>query len=699
MESTRLIAIIAVLIGACFIWVSIKSARKSKNRISGILAKKWMTLIALMYFFFAGYLFFDLILGASIPFPLELVTGFLFLAGAIFVFIVIQLVQQSFDWFLEAEKKLKDLNETLEMRVNERTSELTDSQEFTKIVLDNLQDSIAMINVEDYSIVSANRAFLDEFDQELGDIVGRTCFEVTHQRQTPCEPPYDTCPLVTTLENGTHEVVEHIHFAKDGKKIIAEVHTIPIKQKDGKIRQVVHLSRNITLRRQHEEKIRSLAFFDVLTGLPNRTLYKELLDQALAQGKRNSRNLAVLFIDLDSFKKINDTLGHSHGDELLKQFARRLTTCLRSSDYIARSGSEDQQISTVSRLGGDEFIVLLHEIGYPRDAGVVSQRILDDLAKPFLLGQHEVSITASIGIALFPKDSLDAESLLKNADMAMYEAKKLGKNRYQFYSEEMNRDALERLQMENDMRKALTANEFVVYMQPMIDIATGTITGAEALVRWIHPVNGLIPPLNFIPIAEETGFIVALGRWVLLHACQQIQRIRQLFDADLRVAVNISIRQFLHGDFVEMVESVLRESGLPPKALELEITESTIMHNPNQTITILQTLKKLGITAAIDDFGTGYSSLDHLKKLPVDSLKIDRVFVKNITTEKQDAAIIRAVIAMAKTLDLKIVAEGVETDEQLQFLLDLKCDLGQGYLFSKPLPIPDFESLLQNKNS
>ncbi|MBI2508742.1 MAG: EAL domain-containing protein, partial [Betaproteobacteria bacterium] len=436
-------------------------------------------------------------------------------------------------------------------------------------------------------------------------------------------------------------------------------------------------------RRQAEERVRHLAHYDELTGLPNRSMFNQRLSHALAQARRHEKPLAILFIDLDRFKNINDTLGHEAGDRVLKDVADRLRGCLRESD-------------TVGRLGGDEFVVLIEGLPQTVDVAAVAQKILTAVAEPFILDSQEFHITASIGISTYPDDSEDMQTLLKNADISMYRAKEQGKNNYQFYSAQINVHSLERLALESGLRRALERNEFLLHYQPRLDIGSGRITGVEALVRWQQPAKELVPPAQFIPLAEETGLIVPIGEWVLKTACARSKSWQGKGLPPLRIAVNLSARQFAHENLLQDVARVLNETGLDPTALEFEITESMVMHNPEHAVKLLNSLKAMGIHLSIDDFGTGYSSLNYLKRFPIDSVKIDRSFIQDLPGDSDDAAITRAIIAMAHSLRLKVVAEGVETEEQLGFLRDYDCDEVQGYYFSRPLPEAELVHLLRN---
>ncbi len=434
-------------------------------------------------------------------------------------------------------------------------------------------------------------------------------------------------------------------------------------------------------RRHYEERIEYHAYYDALTGLPNRILFSDRLKLAIAEALRCRQVLAVMFLDLDRFKVINDTLGHETGDLLLKAVTERLTECLRQSD-------------TVSRMGGDEFLFILPEIGGIDQARIVAKKVLDLLLTPIMVGSHELFISASIGISLYPFDGEDIETLVKNADTAMYVAKNNGRNSYQFYDPDMNAKAKKSLQMENSLRRALERGEFLLYYQPRFDLACGKITGMEALIRWQHPELGLVPPADFIPLAEELGLIVPIGEWVLRTACLQN---KDWQEEGIRISVNISASQFQRDGFIETVKSVLEETSMEPRWLELELTESVIMNNATVAIVKLKQLKELGIQISIDDFGTGFSSLSYLKHFPIDSLKIDRSFIKDIPLAPKDTAITKTIIALGRRLHLNVVAEGVETEEQFEFLSSRKCNEVQGYLISRPLPPDEAIGFLREK--
>ncbi len=438
------------------------------------------------------------------------------------------------------------------------------------------------------------------------------------------------------------------------------------------------------VRQKAEDAVKFVATHDALTGLPNRVLFNERLSHSVAQARRYDRRLAVMFIDLDRFKNINDTLGHDAGDQLLIEVARRITGCLREGD-------------TVCRQGGDEFVVLAEEINTPVTLGSLAQKLISALGKGYMLSGREFHVTASIGISTYPDDGLDASTLLKNADIAMYRAKDQGRNAFQFYSAQMNTHSEERLSLESGLRYALEREELVLHYQPQIDVMTGTITGMEALVRWQHPEFGLMPPGKFIQIAEETGLIVPIGEWVLHTACAAQRNWMAQGLQPVRMAVNLSPRQFTNENLLQEVMHSLRQSSVDLSLVELGITESTVMRDPERAIMIIRQLKDMGVRIAIDDFGTGYSALAHLKYFPIDSLKIDRIFVKDIPNVPSDMAIVTALIAMAHTLNMSVIAEGVETEAQYNFLRSRHCDDAQGYYFSKPVPENEAAALLRGK--
>jgi diguanylate cyclase (GGDEF)-like protein len=443
---------------------------------------------------------------------------------------------------------------------------------------------------------------------------------------------------------------------------------------------------------QTKDRLRHMAYYDSLTSLPNRRLFGEQLDLLLRMAKREGDRLALLFLDLDNFKRINDSLGHSAGDLLLKEVGQRLAGCLRESDLVASNVETGHRID-VSRLGGDEFTVVLNRLDRVESAGPVAQRLLDALSEPMLIEGHEVVVTPSIGIAVAPGDAEDVEGLLKAADTAMYHAKSQGRNNYVFYQSDMDSAGIERLKLETDLRKAVEREELVLFYQPQIDTRNGTVVGAEALLRWHHPEHGLVSPAVFVPLAEEMGLIGDLGEWALREACRQVKEFAAEGIQLPMVAVNVSALQFNTG-YIGKVKGILRETGVEPQSLQLELTEGVVMADTSTTVQGLQELKDMGVSLAVDDFGTGYSSLNYLSRFPLDELKIDRSFVTNSLESENDASLVVAIIALARSLNLRLVAEGVETREQYQFLTGNGAHIIQGYLFSKPVPADDLRPLL-----
>jgi len=466
---------------------------------------------------------------------------------------------------------------------------------------------------------------------------------------------------------------------KSGDLFWQQISGVPVVDDQERIIGYRGASMDIHARKIAEQKIEQLATRDALTGLPNRLLLNDRLEHAIVSSQRKEQMLALMFIDLDRFKTINDSLGHHVGDLLLKAVTARLSVCVRRGD-------------TLARLGGDEFIVALYDLKTPEDAAIVARKMLDAVNQPCEIEGRMLSTGCSIGISIYPSDGADVSTLMRHGDTAMYHAKEKGRNNYQFFSPDMNIRAVERLHLENELRLAVQQQQFTLCYQPQVNLATNEIVGAEALVRWRHPKTGQqIPPLRFIGVAEETGLIVAIGEWVLRTACAQAKAWQDAGHQRMRITVNVSVGQFRgNSSLADMVERVLREVGLDPKCLELEMTESLLFHNIEENIRVLSRLGKMGVRVSIDDFGTGYSSLSYLKQLPVDTIKIDSSFVRDIVTDENDAAIIAAIIAMARRLKLRVIAEGVETVAQLNELRELQCDEYQGFLYSKPLPAEDF---------
>jgi diguanylate cyclase (GGDEF)-like protein/PAS domain S-box-containing protein len=482
---------------------------------------------------------------------------------------------------------------------------------------------------------------------------------------------------------------------KDGTTVWTETKFSFVGDKNKKTVGILGVSRDITERKHAEERIQYLATHDVLTGLPNRMMFSQLLNQAIESSRRHERQFAILFIDLDRFKIINDAMGHDAGDELLTEMAKRFRQSLRAVDVVGRPKERND---VVGRLGGDEFIILIEEISELSQVAVLAQRVLSTAMKPIVILGEECRVTASIGISVYPGDGEDEQTLMKKADMAMYFAKEEGKNNFQFYSQNTQSQAFERLSIETNLRKALECNELYLEYQAKLDFKTGVITGAEALLRWKNPLLGVVTPTQFIPVAEETGMIVSIGRWVMKTVCAQNVAWQSQCLPPVRVAVNLSLRQLMDDKLLEDIKAALDDSGMAPNLLELEITESMVMYKPERLIEVLTKIKNMGVRLALDDFGTGYSSLAQIKQFPIDTLKVDRSFIRNLSQNSEHKAIIEAIIAVGKTLSLNVVAEGVETMAQDEFLREHVCDEMQGFYFSKPVAPEQFADLLR-KNS
>ncbi|MGD9849383.1 MAG: putative bifunctional diguanylate cyclase/phosphodiesterase [Desulfuromonas sp.] len=479
---------------------------------------------------------------------------------------------------------------------------------------------------------------------------------------------------------------EAIRFQRPEQQLGRFFDVYAFRPDNGSRNQVAALYRDITEQKRYEEQLKHLATHDVLTGLANRTLLLDRLEQAIHYAHRSGRLVAALLFDLDRFKVINDSLGHNFGDQLLRAVAGRLQHCVRETDSVAR-------------LGGDEFVVILAEVADMKDIALVAGHLLEQLNRPYRVEDREIRLSASLGISLFPRDSDDSATLLRNADMAMYRAKRLERSSFLFYAPEMNQRLQETMELEEALRQALEQEQFLLHYQPKVNLATGQICGCEALVRWQHAQRGLISPAQFIPLAEETGLIVPLGDWVLRQACAQTCQWRNAGLQPVPVAVNLSARQFRKGDLTQRLQSILQHSGLAAGELELELTESMIMDNPQQAVQIMHELKQLGLSLSLDDFGTGYSSLNYLRRFPVDNLKIDRSFIRDVATDTSGASVVTSIIQIAHNLGLGAVAEGVETRDQLDFLRRCGCDQLQGYLFSKPLAAEDFAAFLREGRS
>lgn len=556
--------------------------------------------------------------------------------------------------------------------------ELKESEErFKRAVMDSAFP--VMIHAEDGEVIGINRIWTEITGYQLEDIqtidlwTERAYGEKKEQIKQQLKVSYS---ITSRAEEG-----EYVVRTKNGGTRIWEFSSTPMgKLPDGR-RLIMSMASDITDRKQMEETIKHQASHDSLTGLPNRILFLDRLKHEMSQTRRNGKKLAVLFLDLDRFKDINDTLGHDAGDQLLKDVAVRLRGSARETD-------------TISRIGGDEFNILLTDVGHVEDVSLVAGKIVAALQRPFVIAGNDFHVTASIGISIYPDDNQEIEALLKCADIAMYHAKERGKNNYQFYNHSIDTKTLERLKLENNLRLALERGEFVLYYQPQIDTATRKVICTEALIRWNHPELGLLCPSHFISLAEDTGLIVPIGEWVLRTACAQNKAWQEAGYPAMYVTVNLSYRQLRQPGLMEMASRTLEETRLDPQWLDLEITENTAMRDIDFTTPALKALTEMGVNLSLDDFGTGYSSLAHIKKLPIHKIKIDRSFISDLTHSADDMAIVNAVISLTHNLRLRVVAEGVETEEQFSFLQSNACDEVQGYLFGEPLPAEGIERLL-----
>ncbi|HEX9778061.1 MAG TPA: EAL domain-containing protein [Geopsychrobacteraceae bacterium] len=559
--------------------------------------------------------------------------------------------------------------------------ELAAKRDFLQAVIDGVVEPL-MVIAPDFSVMLMNKAAQRQTTATATDRAF-LCHQVSHGTDEPCTGADHPCPVVRVQKTGLPVTMVHNHMTPEGRKIV-ELYASPLWNPDGSLHAVISASRDITAHlqieaqlRDNEERLKHLAHHDPLTDLPNRLLFDDRLERALAVARRHDQQVALLFLDLDRFKNINDTLGHECGDQLLKKVAERLLLCVRETD-------------TVARLGGDEFLIILEQVKDFQMVAAMSQRIRQSLARYLPVENYQLFVTASIGISLFPGDATSSRELLKCADIAMYHAKQEGKDNYQFYKPQLNARAHEMLELERDLRQAVSGEQLELYYQPQFDLRQGRLIGMEALLRWSHPEHGMIAPADFIPIAEETGLIVGIGEWVLREACLQVCAWQEQALAPPRVAVNLSGRQLRQHDFIAMVDQVLADTELHPEWLELEITESILMKDVQSNFLALNELKGRGVQLSVDDFGTGYSSLSYLSRFPVGKLKIDRSFVATMTENYEQAAIIDSILALGHGLNLTVIAEGIETAEQRALLEAKGCLQGQGYLFGRPVPAREF---------
>jgi diguanylate cyclase (GGDEF)-like protein/PAS domain S-box-containing protein len=556
---------------------------------------------------------------------------------------------------------------------------LLESEERYSQIFQNSSDSIYMMEVTEdgrFLHLDVNPACLESIGLPANTIIGHYLDEIRDEKiRQILSSKYREC-----IEVGAQiEYVNEFEF-KNGRRTYHSKLS-PIRDEHGRIFRIVCVARDITEMNEFRQKIHQMAFFDTLTGLPNRALFNDRLRQALAEASRHTENVGLMMIDMDRFKAVNDTMGHPVGDELLREAARRLSACVRGCD-------------TVSRLGGDEFAILLPEIRAGDDLGLIAKKILDVFNDPFLLSSKELFVSCSIGIALYPEDSVDADDLLKFADSAMYLAKRSGRNNFRFYSKDLTASARERLMLEGDLRHGIAREELVLYFQPKVDLADGRLIGSEALLRWKHPQRGLLAPDTFISIAEDSGLIIEIGEWVLRNACRAACEWNGGTRPLHKVAINLSVRQFQLNDLVRTVRKVLHETGCDPTWIELEITESLLLDDNGNVQFMLQTFRDMGITIAIDDFGTGYSALSYLARFPIDTLKIDRSFTGQVCEQGYHLELVKAIIFIARGLNQQVVAEGVETPEQASLLQACGCQLAQGYYYGRPTPYAEFSVIV-----
>ena len=583
---------------------------------------------------------------------------------------------------LELEKAYRNLNREIEER--RRVEEVIQQEHtFIQTIIEGVRDPARIVS-PDFEVQMMNQAALAILPSRQANQEQLNCYQAYRQINTPCTGQDHRCVLKEVIKTGKTVAIYHKEILGEDRERVFEIEASPLWNADGTLHGILEVIRNITedlsaetQLREHRERLHHLVYHDTLTNLPNRVLLQDRLSRMMIKAKRNNTFVAILFLDLDRFKKINETLGHDVGDKLLLEVARRIENCVRKSD-------------TVARLGGDEFAVLLDDLRDIKFVAVVARKILHALSKPIMIQKYELYATSSIGISLYPNDSEDEDVLLRSADTALYRAKDAGKNNYQFYTADMNTRAFEFLLLESGLRKALDNDELVVHYQPVINLEDKKLIGMEALLRWKHPEKGMVSPADFIPLAEETGLIESIGKWVLRAACAQNKKWQDAGYPPVTMSVNMSARQFNKKNVVETIGEILEETGLRPEYFCIEITESIIMKDVESTITKLNQLHKMGISLSIDDFGTGYSSLNYLKLFPIDNLKIDRSFVFNITSDSTDAAIAASVILLAHSMNLKVTAEGVETNEQLEMLRRQGCDYVQGFFFSKPIAAEKF---------
>ena len=609
----------------------------------------------------------------------------LIIAGAQDVRVALEALRRGAkDYLLEDHLDNDSFVRAIRNMAERKTAEgmLFTEKERAQVTLNSIGDAVLSTDIQGkvtYLNVVAEKITGWTREEAAGKDIEEVFVIVDGSTREPCANPLRTA----INKNRTVQLTPNcILIRRDGTEFAIEDSAAPIHDRDGLPTGAVIVFHDVSVARALGAEMSHMAQHDILTNLPNRTLLQDRLSQAIVTASRNDSRIAVLFLDLDGFKHINDSLSHATGDRLLQLVAKRLFAAVRTSD-------------TVCRLGGDEFVILLSEVAHAGDAGVKAGKILSALSAPFEMEQITLRVTASIGVTTYPEDGQSAELLIRNADLAMYQAKEKGRSNYQFFEKGMNVRAVERQSIEGDLRCALERDEFVMHYQPKIDLKTGEITGVEALLRWQHPERGLVGPLQFISVAEDCGLMLPIGKWVLRESCRQAKAWQDAGLPPIEMAVNVSSVEFRNDEFLEGISTILKETGLEPRYLELELTESVLMQHAEFSVPVLQKLKAMGVRLAIDDFGTGYSSLSYLRQFPIDTLKVDQSFIHEINADTDEATIISAVINMGCRMKHRVIAEGVETAEQLAFLRAHGCDEGQGYYFARPMPAEETAKLLE----
>ena len=603
----------------------------------------------------------------------------------IFLFVVVRYIASQ-----HLTQTIKEINVHLEEKVSIKNKQLIEQGIFLQSVLDGVSDSVTVID-KHYNVTLMNKLAQENTGYSLKSEKMEKCYKVLYKLDEPCHLDSHKCPHQEVFTSGKVTRIVHEHISSQGKPHFVEITATPLFNESGQIEAIIELGHDITdhimVHEQLQEQTNRLshqAHHDALTGLPNRVLFVDRVKQTIKQAKREQTKVAILFIDLDRFKEINDTLGHSVGDEILIEIAQRLKNNIRSVD-------------TVARLGGDEFTLILANIERVSAVMEIAQKLVNALARKIEHGENELYVTASIGISLYPDDGDETEILLSHADSAMYQAKDEGRNNYQFYTQEMTEQAFERMLLEKNLRRAIKEDEFIIYYQPQYNSRTKKIIGMEALLRWQHPEMGLVSPAKFIPIAEETGMIIPIGWQVIEKVIKQLLAWTEAGYCSGHLSINLSVKQIQEADFIQKILNSLEECQYNPSLIQFEVTESYIMTDPELAIKTLKQLKALNFDISIDDFGTGYSSLSYLKRLPVDELKIDQSFVHDVPGDEEDEAIVRSIISLARSMKLNVIAEGVETKEQQAFLLAEECEKIQGYLFHRPMCAEEMTKILQQR--